>query len=127
MNSLFLSVLLALLLRIDSLGKASAVMRSVFRLGRGHHYLVARIVIDVDSDSPELRPVLTEKLSFRPLCEQVILATCCVMSVLVTHICDRLDSKRKNPDEAFSAERDLKKKVFNVVNSERKDGKRGVG
>jgi len=24
-------------------------------------------------------------------------------------------------------ERDLKKKVFNVVNSERKDGKRGVG
>ena len=67
MNSLFLSVLLALLLRIDSLGKASAVMRSVFRLGRGHYYLVARIVIDVDSYSPELRPVLTEKLSFRPL------------------------------------------------------------
>ena len=38
-------------------------MRSVFRLGRGHHYLVARIVIDVDSSSPEPRPVLTEKLS----------------------------------------------------------------
>ena len=32
-------------------------------------------------------------LSFRPLCEQVILATCCVMSVLVTHICDRLKKK----------------------------------
>lgn len=38
-------------------------MRSVFRLGRGHHYLVARIVIDVDSSCPEPRPVLTEKLS----------------------------------------------------------------
>lgn len=95
------------------------MMRSVFRLGRGHYYLVARIVIDVDSYSPELRPVLTEKLSFRPLCEQVILATCCVMSVLVTHICDRLKKKesrwsifgRARPKKKEGIQRGLKGKM----------------